>query len=269
MKKSTKVIVAVILLVGLTAFAAVIVHNYQTKTSFKHTANQEVDASEAVAEDNSQDAVNAKVNEVAKSQDKNKPAGKNPEILNINSSDHVYGDKNAAVKIIEYASLSCPHCADFYKDGFNKLKDDFIKTNKVAFVYRNFPLNQPALVAAMLAQCKAKLDKENPAEAYNNFVKILFKTQENWAFDKQFLEKLEGIAKLDGFSTEEFNTCTKDTKLQQEILTARMAAAQDLQIQSTPTFFVNGERLEGYADYQTLENLIKKKLAEAEAKNKK
>ena len=93
------------------------------------------------------------------------------------------------------------------------------------------------------------------------FLKALFKTQDAWAFDEKYVEKLESIAKLDGMSGQSFSSCISDTRLQNQILESRMQAAKILKIQSTPTFFVNDEVLEGYIDYQTFQKAIDKQLS--------
>lgn len=177
------------------------------------------------------------------------------------ASDIILGNKNAAITVIEYASLSCPHCADFYSDGFPKLKAEYLDTNKIKFIYRDFPLNQPALIAGMLALCQVD-NKVNDSEKYYTFLKVLFRTQESWAYVDNFSEKLKTIAKLDGMSDEKITSCMNDKKLQEKILKARLSAANLLQIQSTPTFIVNGEFINGYPGYDVIKKLIDKKLSE-------
>lgn len=184
-------------------------------------------------------------------------AGK--KLLEISSNDIVIGNKNASVTIIEYASLSCPHCALFYSDAFPRLKADYIDSGKIKFVYRDFPLNQPALAAGILALCKVK-DVNKDADKYYNFIKVLFRTQESWAFVQDFSDKLKTIAKLDGMSDGKFESCIKDKNLQERILKSRLEAAQLLQISSTPTFFINGEVISGYSSYTDMKNVIEKKL---------
>ena len=93
-------------------------------------------------------------------------------------------------------------------------------------------------------------------------IKALFKTQDSWAFDPKFIEKLQSIAQLDGMSLEKFNSCVNDKNLQEKILKDRMEASQALKIQSTPTFFINGEKSEGYVDYVSIKKIIDIKLAE-------
>ena len=252
---SKKFTILVGVLVALIAFAALIIHNYKTKTSFKYAAEN---AAESSSEKNPQDKVESSVTAAAAALEESR---KNSELLKILPSDFVVGDKNAPVLVIEYASLSCPHCASFARESFEKLKTDFIDSGKVKFVYRNFPLNQPALVAAMFAMCKVEDAKSSDA-AYYDAVKILFRTQDSWAFDEKYSEKLEAIAKLDGMSSERFTSCITSKALQEKILVARMNAAKTLQIKSTPSFFVNGEISEGYVDYQTIKKLVEKKLTE-------
>ncbi len=250
--KNKKFVITIIvaLLIG---FIALVVRNYNTKTSFKYskTPPQSVEA-------NPQDAVSEAVNKEAAEG----VVKRDETLLKVRESELFLGDKKAAVVMIEYASLSCPHCAIFYREAFEKIKTEYIDTGKLKFVYRDFPLNQQALVAAMVAECRSSDEKENRAEKYYGLVKALFKTQDSWAFDPKYTEKLESIAKLDGMSSERFKSCIEDQKLQNKILQWRMEAAKSLQLHSTPTFFVNGEILEGYVDYLTLKKIIDKKLSE-------
>ncbi len=254
-KNSKKITIALIVVALLIGFAATLVHNYKTKTSFKYASQA---ASELNPEQNAQDKVSAAVNDEALAAETHR----NSEILKIMPFDFVLGDNTAPVTIIEYASLSCPHCASFARESFEKLKNEYIITGKAKFIFRDFPLNQSALVASMFTMCQANDNKADLPEKYYATVKALFKTQDSWAFDEKYTEKLEAIAKLDGMSSERFKSCISDTVLQTKILNARMDASKSLNIKSTPSFFVNGEVSEGYVDYQTLKKLIEKKLAE-------
>jgi protein-disulfide isomerase len=254
-KKLTVISVVILLLIG---FAALVVHNYKTKTSFKYNSQN---AAEIKPEQNPQDAVSAAVNADAASLAE---ARKNSNLLKILPTDFVLGDKKASVLIIEYASLSCPHCASFTRESFEKLKSEYIDSGKAQFIFRDFPLNQAALTAAMFAMCQAHDNKSELPEKYFFTLKALFKTQDSWAFDANYTEKLEAIAKLDGMSSDRFKKCINDKELQDKILAARMDAAKTLQLKSTPSFFINDEISEGYVDYLTLKKLIDKKLAEAQ-----
>ena len=251
-KKSLIISVLAILLIG---FTALVIHNYKNKTSFKYFGK----TAEELKPDSTkeQDLVNQ---ELMKSQEKLAETRKNSELLKILPNDYVIGDSDAKVLIIEYASLSCPHCAVFYREAYERIKEDYISKGKVKFIYRDFPLNQQALTAGTIAECIAKDSKENATEKYHETIKILFKTQDSWAFDPKYDEKLEAIMKLDGMGQERFKSCINDKQLQDKILAKRMDASNSLQIRSTPTFFVNGEISEGYIDYLTLQKLIEKNL---------
>jgi protein-disulfide isomerase len=251
-KKSLIISVLAILLIG---FTALVIHNYKNKTSFKYFGKTAEELKPDITKE--QDLVNQ---ELMKDQEKLAETRKNSELLKILPNDYVIGDSDAKVLIIEYASLSCPHCAVFYREAYEKIKEDYISKGKVKFIYRDFPLNQQALTAGTIAECIAKDSKENATEKYHETIKILFKTQDSWAFDSKYDEKLEAIMKLDGMGQERFKSCINDKQLQDKILAKRMDASNSLQIRSTPTFFVNGEISEGYIDYLTLQKLIEKNL---------
>lgn len=239
-KKISLTILAIIIFAALVVFATKNLLGKNNKSNINDTTQQ-----------NSEQSLN---------QDTNKVSDNGKNLLDINEKDIVLGQKSAPLTIVEYASLSCPHCASFYSDAFPKLKEEYIATGKVKFIYRDYPLNQPALSAALLALCQVK-DRNLDGEKYYNFIKVLFKTQDSWAFSEDFLLKLENIAKLDGISSESFQSCIKNQNLQDEILKSRMVAGKDLQIQSTPTFFVGDEVVNGYSGYKDLKNVIEKKLS--------
>lgn len=250
-KAALKKILILSVIVLFIGFVALLVYNYTTKTSFKYFKNDAGEV-EQVSQDTVSEAVNSEALE--------KKAKIDSDILKISNSEMVLGNRNAPVVMIEYASLSCPHCAAFYREGFEKLKTEYIETGKVQFVYRDFPLNQPALAAAMVAVCRSVDEKENGVQAYYSFIKSLFKTQDSWAFDQKYIDKLEAIAMLDGMSADRFKSCIEDKKIQTKILEARMRAAKSLQLHSTPTFYINGETIEGYVDYLTIKKAIDKNL---------
>ena len=158
------------------------------------------------------------------------------------------GNPEASVTIIEYASLSCPHCAEFHNKVLPGLKEKYIDTGKVAFVFRPFPLNLPAFHGTVLAYCAG--DKR-----FYNFLKVLFDTQESWAFHKNYLEMLSNIGKLGGIKPQDFDRCIEDKALEESILETKKHAANTLKLRSTPTFYVNGVqyeksfRLEPFSQY--------------------
>jgi protein-disulfide isomerase len=150
------------------------------------------------------------------------------------------GEANAPHVIVEYASMTCSHCATFHKTTFPALKEKYIDTGKVRYILREFPFDNLAAAAFMLARC-AGPDKQFA------MIDALFKTQESWAFAREGdpTEHLLQIARQAGFSKERFDECLGDQKLLENILEVRKRAYEVFGVNSTPTFFINGKRLKG------------------------
>jgi protein-disulfide isomerase len=153
--------------------------------------------------------------------------------------DMSLGDEKAPVTIIEYASMTCPHCANFHEVTYPELKKKYIDTGKVRFIFREFPLDQLAAAAFMLARCGGK-------ERYFPMVETLFQQQRTWAVQRP-LQPLMAIGKQAGLSEAGFNECLKNQQVLDGIEDVRKRAAEKLNVQSTPTFFVNGKQLRGAA----------------------
>ena len=153
--------------------------------------------------------------------------------------DMSLGDEKAPVTIIEYASMTCPHCANFHETTYPELKKKYIDTGKVRFIFREFPLDQLAAAAFMLARCGGK-------ERYFPMVETLFQQQRTWAVQRP-LQPLMAIGKQAGLSEAGFNECLKNQQVLDGIEDVRKRAAEKLNVQSTPTFFVNGKQLRGAA----------------------
>lgn len=145
------------------------------------------------------------------------------------------GPDTAKVTIIEYASATCPHCAAFYNETFITLKKEYIDTGKIRFVLREFPHQDAALAAFMLARCA-------PKEKYFPLIDVFFTTQPEWTQDP--LAGLSKIAQQAGFTKEAFDTCMKNETIAKQILDVR-TKAEGFGVTGIPTFFVNGERYEG------------------------
>lgn len=160
------------------------------------------------------------------------------------------GDPNAPVTIEEYASLTCSHCAEFYKGTFGELKENFIDTGKVYFIYHDYPLNGPALEAAMVARCL-------PKARYFQFIKFLFENQDSWAFTGKHKEALKQNAKLLGLGGEAYDACVNNLDLKQALVDKMQKAANDLKIKSTPSFILsNGEMIQGSQPYPVFEKKL-------------
>jgi protein-disulfide isomerase len=165
--------------------------------------------------------------------------------------DMVMGNSNAPVTIIEYASMTCSHCAHFQETTFPELKKRYIDTGKVRYILREFPLDRAAAAAFMLARCAGQLDSSN----YFTLVDTLFREQAVWAVEKP-LPPLFAIAKRAGFTEKSFNECLENQKILDGIEAVRKRAVDKFKVQSTPTFFINGEMVPGAISIEEMAKLI-------------
>ena len=146
-------------------------------------------------------------------------------------SERVLGDPNAPITILEYSSLTCPHCATFHANTLPQLKKDYIDTGKVKLVFRDFPFDRAALQASMLARCS------NP-ERYFGFLDVLFKSQNKWAGASDPAQALAQTGKLAGVGDQQFKECLANEALANKLIERRLEAEQKYQVQSTPTFVI-------------------------------
>ncbi len=163
--------------------------------------------------------------------------------------DNVLGEANAPITIVEYASMSCPHCADFHKRVFPEFKTKYIDTGKVRMIFREFPLNPPAQTVAMLARCVGPM-------RYNAFVATMFERQDEWLTNDDFLGKVQGLSKQMGFTDDSFKKCITDPALLKGINDSR-ERGDKFGVDSTPTFFVNGVKLKGNHELKDFEDVMK------------
>jgi protein-disulfide isomerase len=162
--------------------------------------------------------------------------------------DVVLGSDKAPVTIIEYASLTCPHCAHFSAETFPELKKRYIDTGKVRFIFREFPFDKLAAAAFMLARCA---DKDGGSDKYMAVIETLFAKQDEWVNDHP-LAPLQNIAKQFGFSEDSFKVCLTNQKVLDDIEVVRNRAVDKLGVNSTPTFFINGKKLVGDMPIDTM-----------------
>ncbi len=172
------------------------------------------------------------------------------EIINAKTNEEIFlGNKDAKVTVIEYASMTCIHCANFHKDIYPKIKENYIDTNKIKFIYRDFPLDKQALFGSVLAKCA-------PKEKYFDFVKLILSTQKKWVTsDDTFIDKLKNIGKLAGLTESKINNCFKDEQIVDNIINTRTFAERKYNINSTPSFIINNKK---YSDmsYENFEKII-------------
>lgn len=155
--------------------------------------------------------------------------------------------EDAKVTVVEYASATCPHCAAFHADTWPKLKTEYIDTSKIRFIFREFPLNDAALAAFMVARA-------SPKEAYFPLIDAFFSTLGTWT-QGNWVDGLFNIARQTGMTREKFDATLKDEKLAKSILAIR-EAGNGFGVQGTPTFFVNGEIFEGERSFEAFKAKI-------------
>ena len=165
--------------------------------------------------------------------------------------DMALGPADAKVTIVEYASMTCPHCAAFNVQVFPKIKSEFIDSGKVRYVFREFPLDIKAAAGSMLARCIANGDPDK----YFAVTDLLFKSQSDWVM-KNTAEALGRVGKQAGLSQEQVEKCLKDQALLDKIAADQKYASDILKVDSTPTFFINGEKIKGEASIEEFEKKI-------------
>ena len=161
--------------------------------------------------------------------------------------DMIQGSETAPVTIVEYASLTCSHCRNFAVKTYPELKKRYIDTGKVRYIFREFALNDVDLLAIVIARCASK-------EKYFPLVETLFEKQDQWAVNNP-VQPLLGIAKQAGFTDESFKTCAANQKVIEGVKAQREAGTK-FGVNSTPTFFINGEKRAGDISIDELEKLI-------------
>jgi protein-disulfide isomerase len=159
-------------------------------------------------------------------------------LLEIAKDERVLGNPAAPITIVEYASMTCPHCAHFAKEVLPELKRKWIDTGKVKLVLRDFPLDQLALRAAMIQRCA-------PPERFYAFADMFFADQHQWVTADDANAALARLAALGGMSRSEFDACLKNSSLENYILQERLVASKNLGVEATPTFFINGSKFAG------------------------
>lgn len=149
--------------------------------------------------------------------------------------DKALGHADAPVTVIEYASLTCSHCGNFYRTTFQPFKEKYVDTGKVRFILREFPLDQLALAAAAVARCV-------PEDKYFDVIHTMFEDQAKWAYVEQPGAALIELMKPYGMTEESINACVADKTLVEGIVATLRTASEKFGVQGTPAFFINGKR---------------------------
>ena len=169
-----------------------------------------------------------------------------------NKKKNILGNLNAPNTLIEYASLSCVHCANFHNQKLPEIKEKLIKTGKLQYIYKDFPLDMPAMLAAMVTNCYE-------GEKFHTTLNSLFRNQKKWVAASNNKEELfnafHQILKQHGISLEKIKTCAaenEDNKKKWDSILASRLEGQKLGVNSTPSFILNGKKLEGSVDFKVL-----------------
>jgi protein-disulfide isomerase len=170
-------------------------------------------------------------------------------VLKIGKDDRILGDPKAPITIIEYASMTCPHCAHFADAVLPELKKKWIDTGKAKLVLRDFPLDGEAVHAAMIARCA-------PPDRFYAFVDTFFADQDKWVTAADYQSALTRLAQLGGMSKSEVEKCLANHALEDQVLNSRLVASKDLGVDATPTFFVNSTKFTGDPTVEAFDKLL-------------
>ena len=162
--------------------------------------------------------------------------------------EHIVGDPDAPVTIIEYASMTCPHCRAFHLNVYPTIKEKYIDPGIAKLYFREFPFDPAAAAAFMLAQCAGE-------DKYFSMIDVLYEKQATWSRGK-VADELFKIAKLAGFTQESFNACLKNQELLDNVLAIQKKAAEDYEVNATPTFFINGTKYSGNMSAEEMGKVI-------------
>jgi protein-disulfide isomerase len=170
----------------------------------------------------------------------------------LEGNDMVMGAPNAPITMIEYASLTCPHCARFQADVLPRLKTEYVETGKVKFIFRDFPLDRMALNAQMLARCAGP-------ERFFGFLDVFFAQQANWTrgTPDQMMQSLRRLARTGGMSEAQMDQCLADQSVQNIILTNAMTGEREHKVQATPTLVINDTVHRGGMNFEELDRVLR------------
>lgn len=168
--------------------------------------------------------------------------------------DKTFGAADAPVTIVEYASITCHFCMKFHSETWPALKEKYVDTGKVRFIMREFPLDPLATAGFMLARCAGD-DKWYPV------LDLLYRTKETWGHAQNPADALLQTVRQAGFTQESFETCLRNDRLFQDVRSVADRAAKDFGVNSTPTFFINGEKRTGALSLQEFDKIIEPMLA--------
>lgn len=171
-------------------------------------------------------------------------------------ADRILGDPAAPVTILDYSSMTCPHCASFHNETLPRITEEYIDTGKARLIFRDFPFGLLAKAAAMVSRC---VDKDS----YYGFLTVLFRSQDQWSQSKEPAVELERMARFAGLSKADFEACLSNQALVKGIEENAAKAHEELGIESTPTFFISGKEITGAAPFDQFKTAIDEALEKA------
>lgn len=180
------------------------------------------------------------------------PSSAGSDLYNPGSYDFVSGSSDAPIKILEYFSLTCPHCENFHTNVFPKLKKEYIDTGKVMWIKRSYMTDKSSEAGTLLLNC---IDKSS----YEAFLNILLTKQASWAYQSDFIDRLRNIAGLGGMSAEKFNACMENKNLESNLRRLDNRSKKFLKIKGTPVFYLNKKKVDVY-NYKSFSSIIDKTL---------
>jgi protein-disulfide isomerase len=176
-------------------------------------------------------------------------AARGAEAPAVTPDDHVLGKADAPITIIEYASLTCPHCAAFDRETLPKIKQNWIDTGKAKLAFRIFPLNGLDVRAAVVANCV-------PPDRYFAFVDTLFRSQDTWTRAGDPVQAVANTGRLAGAGDDKIKSCLADKTMEDKVVNLGFAAQKGYGVESTPTFFINGTKLVGELSYDAFDKAL-------------
>lgn len=180
-------------------------------------------------------------------------------ITSVNTSDLLrersIGNPNAPLKVVEHSSLTCSHCGTFHQNAYKQIKENYIDTGKLYLTFSDFPLNGPAVTAAMVSRCV-------PEGRYFDFIQFLFERQDDWAYKANYATYLKQNAQLTGLNEESFETCVNNEELKEGLLNKMRQTQEAGNVNATPTFVINGETvISGAHPYEYFAKIFDAELA--------
>lgn len=167
----------------------------------------------------------------------------------VTEIENYLGNNDSKIIVVEYASMTCGHCADFHNNVFPKIKEKYIETGKIKFVFKDFPLDKQALYASILARCA-------PKKKYFDFLELIFSTQKKWISNKDdFIDKLKNIGKMGGLSENQILGCFSNEDLVDLVIDNRSAGEKKYNINSTPSFIINEKKFTAMS-FESFEKIL-------------